>query len=152
MIREGRLRSQAGAQGPLCLLQPDAAAHRSIAPTKHSGIFVVPAKVRGTLLSGCRLQQSRLGMLVGIPGSSVGSLLLQVPSVNWSVRSVDLSGRGMMKNAKRVDWLLLRTVKAIGPFAELVFALMVLVFFAMVTGGLLYVGWIATQTLVSLVW
>ena len=57
-----------------------------------------------------------------------------------------------MKNAKRVDWLLLRTVKAIGPFAELVFALMVLVFFAMVTGGLLYVGWIATQTLVSLVW
>ena len=37
-------------------------------------------------------------------------------------------------------------------FAELVFALMVLVFFAMVTGGLLYFGWIVTQTLVSLVW
>ena len=46
-----------------------------------------------------------------------------------------------MKNVPdRVDWFLLRTVKATGPFAELVFALMVLVFFAMVTGGLLYFG------------
>ena len=58
-----------------------------------------------------------------------------------------------MKNApNRVDWVLLRTVKAIGPFAKLVFTLMVLVFFTMVTGGLLYLGWIATRALVSLAW
>ena len=58
-----------------------------------------------------------------------------------------------MKNVPdRVDWFLIRTVKATGPFAELVFTLMVLAFCAMVTGGLLYLGWIATQALVSLVW
>ncbi len=54
--------------------------------------------------------------------------------------------------SNRVDRFLGRTVRAIGPNAELAISILFLAFCAVATGATLYLIWTAVRILVSLVW